>query len=60
MCIIAPISSWAAAVSSYVPDGQGLAVFIRAIPHNFYALFTIAMMIAMVLMKGGVGPLLKF
>ena len=60
VCIIAPISSWAAAVSSYVPDGQGLAVFIRVIPYNFYALFTIAMMIAMVLMKVEFGPMLKF
>ena len=60
VCIIAPISSWAAAVSSYVPDGQGLAVFIRAIPYNFYALFTIAMMIAMVLMKVEFGLMLKF
>ena len=60
VCIIAPISSWAAAVSSYVPDGQGLTVFIRAIPYNFYALFTIAMMIAMVLMKVEFGPMLKF
>ena len=60
VCIIAPISSWAAAVSSYVPDGQGLEVFIRAIPYNFYALFTIAMMIAMVLMKVEFGPMLKF
>ena len=47
-------------MSSYVPDGQGLAVFIRAIPYNFYALFTIAMMIAMVLMKVEFGPMLKF
>ena len=51
VCIIAPISSWAAAVSSYVPDGQGLSVFIQAIPFNFYALFTIAMMVLMVVMK---------
>ena len=60
VCIIAPISSWAAAVSSYVPDGQGLRVFIQAIPYNFYALFTIVMMIAMVLMKVEFGPMLKF
>ncbi len=60
VCIIAPISSWAAAVSSYVPDGQGLMVFIRAIPYNFYALFTIAMMVAMVVMKVEFGPMLKF
>ena len=45
VCIIAPVSSWAAAVSSYVQDGQGLQLFIRAIPFNFYALLTIVMMI---------------
>ena len=60
VCIIAPISSWAAAVSSYVPHGQGLSVFIQAIPFNFYALFTIFMMVAMVLMKVEFGPMLKF
>lgn len=60
VCIIAPISSWAAAVSSYVPDGQGLNVFIQAIPYNFYALLTIVMMISMVLMKVEFGPMLKF
>ena len=60
VCIIAPISSWAAAVSSYVPDGQGLSVFIQAIPYNFYALFTIFMMIAMVLMKVEFGSMLKY
>ena len=36
ICMIAPISSWAAAVSSYAPDGEGLAMFIKAIPYNFY------------------------
>ncbi len=45
VCIIAPVSSWAAAVSSYVEDGQGLQLFIRAIPFNFYAILTIVMMI---------------
>ncbi|MBQ8095123.1 MAG: Na+/H+ antiporter NhaC family protein [Clostridia bacterium] len=45
ICIIAPVSSWAAAVSSYVQDGQGLYLFIRAIPYNFYAILTIVMMI---------------
>ena len=60
VCIIAPISSWAAAVSSYVPDGQGLSVFIQAIPFNFYALLTIAMMVAMVLMKVEFGPMLQY
>ena len=60
VCIIAPISSWAAAVSSYVPDGQGLSIFIKAIPFNFYALFTIVMMIAMVVMKVEFGPMLRY
>ena len=60
VCIIAPISSWAAAVSSYVPDGQGLSIFIKAIPFNFYALFTIVMMVSMVVMKVEFGPMLKY
>lgn len=41
VCIIAPISSWAAAVSSVAPEGQGLSLFIRAIPYNLYALLTL-------------------
>ena len=49
VCIIAPVSSWAAAVSSYVEDGNGLYLFIRAIPFNFYAILTIAMMIFLAL-----------
>ena len=42
VCIIAPISSWAAAVSSVAPEGQGLSLFIRSIPYNLYALLTLA------------------
>ena len=60
VCIIAPISSWAAAVSGFVEDGQGLALFIKAIPYNFYALLTIVMMISMVVMKVEFGPMLKY
>ena len=45
VCIIAPISSWAAAVSSVAPEGEGLTLFIRSIPYNFYALLTLAMVI---------------
>lgn len=41
VCIIAPISSWAAAVSSVAPEGQGLSLFIRSIPYNLYALLTL-------------------
>ena len=51
VCIIAPISSWAAAVSGVVEGEDGLSIFIRAIPYNFYALFTIFMMFAMVLLR---------
>ena len=59
ICIIAPISSWAAAVSSYVEDGKGLEVFIKAIPYNFYAILTIVMMIVLVIMKKDYGPMKK-
>ena len=59
VCIIAPISSWAAAVAAFAEEGQGLNLFIRAIPFNFYALLTIAMMIAMVLMKTDYGPMAR-
>lgn len=45
VCIIAPISSWAAAVSSVAPEGEGLSLFISSIPYNFYALLTLAMVI---------------
>ncbi len=60
VCIIAPISSWAAAVAGFAEEGEGLNLFIRAIPFNFYALLTIVMMIAMVLMKTDYGPMARF
>ena len=41
VCIIAPISSWAAAVSSIAPEGEGLNLFVRSIPYNLYALLTL-------------------
>ena len=50
ICMIAPVSSWAAAVSEYVADGQGLTYFIRAIPYNFYSLLTIVFVIVITLM----------
>ena len=61
VCIIAPISSWAAAVAGFVSEEQigGLELFIRAIPYNFYALLTIVMMIAIALMKFDYGPMKK-
>lgn len=49
VCIIAPISSWAAAVSSVAPEGQGLSLFIRSIPYNLYALLTLFSVIFMAL-----------
>lgn len=51
VCIIAPISSWAAAVSSYVEGEDGFSIFIKAIPYNFYALLTIVMMVGLTVMK---------
>ena len=57
VCIIAPISSWAAAVSGFVEGEDGLSVFVRAIPYNFYALLTIVMMVGMVLLKCEYGPM---
>lgn len=59
ICIIAPISSWAAAVTSVAPEGQGLSLFVRSIPYNFYALLTIVMIIAMSVMKFDYGPMKK-
>lgn len=51
VCIISPISSWAAAVSGFVSGGEnGLALFCRAIPFNFYAFFTIIFMFGIVLL----------
>ena len=60
VCIIAPISSWAAAVAGFAEDGQGFTLFLRAIPYNFYALFTIVMMVGLVLMQVDFGPMAKF
>lgn len=57
VCIIAPVSSWAAAVSSYVSEGNGLALFIRAIPFNFYAILTIVMMIFLSVTDLEYGPM---
>ena len=57
VCIIAPISSWAAAVSGFVEGQNGLSLFIRAIPFNYYALLTIVMMIMIVIMKADFGPM---
>ena len=57
VCIIAPISSWAAAVSSVAPEGQGLQLFMSSIPYNFYALLTLAMMIMMIILNVDFGKM---
>ena len=57
ICMIAPISSWAAAVTSVVGEENGLAYFVRAIPYNFYSLLTIVMIITIALMKLDYGPM---
>ena len=57
VCIIAPISSWAAAVTGFVEGEDGLSIFVRAIPYNFYALLTIVMMFGLVLLKVEYGPM---
>lgn len=57
VCIIAPISSWAAAVSGFVPGADGMSIFVRAIPYNYYALLTIVMMVSMVLIKAEFGAM---
>ena len=59
VCTIASISSWAAAVTGFVEGEDGLSIFVRAIPYNFYALLTIVMMISMVLMRFEFGPMAK-
>ena len=59
VCIIAPISSWAAAVAAFAEDGHGLNLFIRAIPYNFYALLTIVMMVGLVVLKADFGPMTR-
>ena len=58
ICMIAPISSWAAAVSGYAPEGvSGIEMFIKAIPFNFYSLFTLVFIVAICLLKVDYGPM---
>lgn len=59
VCIIAPISSWAAAVTGFVPGEDGFTVFLRAIPYNYYALLTIFTMIMLTVLKFDFGPMRK-
>lgn len=57
VCMIAPISSWAAAVSGMVEGEDGLALFVQAIPYNLYSLLTFVFIIAITLMKFDYGPM---
>lgn len=61
ICIIAPISSWAAAVSGFVTKGEnGLALFCQAIPFNFYAFFTIIFLFCIIFSKFDFKVMKKF
>ena len=57
VCMIAPISSWAAAVAGYIEGSDGLTMFIKAIPYNFYSLLTLVFIVAITLMKFDYGPM---
>ena len=57
VCMIAPISSWAAAVAGYAPDGQGIALFCKAIPYNFYSLLTFVFIITIGIMNFDYGAM---
>ena len=60
ICIIAPISSWAAAVAGFARGAgaeSGISLFVQAIPYNFYALFTILMMVIIAVAKIDYGPM---
>ena len=60
ICMIAPISSWAAAVNQYANNPQeGLQLFVAAIPFNFYSLLTFVFIIGIILMKLDFGPMRK-
>lgn len=63
VCIIAPISSWAAAVAGFAKgagEASGMSLFVRAIPFNFYAILTIVMMIFIAVARFDYGPMKKF
>lgn len=63
VCIIAPISSWAAAVSSSLPEGtkmDGFSLFVRTIPFNLYALLTIVMVVMIIALNLDFGKMKKY
>ena len=62
ICMIAPVSSWAAAVSSTASQvgENGISLFLKAIPYNYYSLLTIVMILAMLIFRVEYGPMKKF
>lgn len=61
ICIIAPVSSWAAAVAGFAGEGEnGFLLFCKAIPYNFYALLTIVMILSLVFLKVDFGTMSKY
>ena len=62
VCIIAPVSSWAAAVTSSVPEGSGIngfTMFLRTIPYNYYAILTMVMSLFLIFSGLDYGPMKK-
>ena len=62
ICIIAPVSSWAAAVTSSVPEGSGIngfTMFLRTIPYNYYAILTMVMSLFLIFSGFDYGPMKK-
>ena len=60
ICIIAPVSSWAAAVTSSVPAGSGIngfTMFLRTIPYNYYAVLTVVMSLFLIFTGAEFGPM---
>ena len=60
ICIIAPVSSWAAAVTSSVPAGSGIngfTMFLRTIPYNYYAVLTVVMSLFLIFTEAEFGPM---
>ncbi len=63
LCIIMPISSWAAAVASYIPpevEADGFSLFLRTIPFNLYAILTLTMLIALAVLRFDFGPMRSY
>lgn len=60
ICMIAPISSWAAAVSGYAEGVSGIEMFVRAIPYNFYSLLTLVFVVNIILWDNDFGPMKEY